>query len=144
MFGRGSLVVIAASLVVASVSLGYRAPQLIALIRPAAPVPVAPTWSATERAIQQMQQRVSNNPADPTAYAAYANLGSLYLQKARETGDPAYYASAEQALRKSLELDAGNPLAAVTMGGLHLARHEFTAALEWGNKAVALAPYAHV
>ncbi|HET7772125.1 MAG TPA: tetratricopeptide repeat protein, partial [Chloroflexota bacterium] len=117
---------------------------LMTLVRPGPAAPVAPTWTVTNTAIEQMQKRISANPADPVAYAAYANLGSLYLQKARETGDPSFYASAEQALRKSLELDGSNPLAAVTMGGLQLARHEFVAALEWGDKAVALAPYAHV
>ncbi|HET7771325.1 MAG TPA: hypothetical protein VFN74_21320, partial [Chloroflexota bacterium] len=125
MFGRGSLVVLAVALAVAGIALGVRAPQLMTMVRPGPAAPVAPTWTATNTAIEQMQKRIASTAEDPVAYAAYANLGSLYLQKARETGDPAFYASAEQALRKSLELDASNPLAAVTMGGLHLARHEF-------------------
>ena len=138
--GRGSLIVLLASLTLIGVSLGTRVPQLLT----PAPSPAGPTWVVTDNAIKQMHERVTINPTDPVAYAAYANLGSLYLQKARETGDPSFYTSAEQSLRKSLELDAQNPLAAVAMGGLHLARHDFSAALEWGERAVAMAPYSHI
>ena len=36
----------------------------------------------------------------------YAALGDAYLQKARETFDPSYYARAESALREALRRDA--------------------------------------
>jgi tetratricopeptide (TPR) repeat protein len=91
-----------------------------------------------------MQDRIAGNPSDPLAYAAYAQLGSLYLQKARETGDPSYYSRAEQALTRSLALSPDNALAAVGMGGLSLSRHEFGEALAWGETARAAAPFSHV
>lgn len=117
-----------------------------------APVPSAPfaavktpAWgAATDGAIQQMQDRLRRNPSDPLAYAAYAQLGSLYLQKVRQTGDPSYYARAETAFERSLALVPDNALAAAGMGGLHLARHDFAAALCWSELAREHAPTSHV
>ena len=42
--------------------------------------------------VSRLQARLQRQPDDPPAYA---QLASLYLQKARETGDPAYYGKAE-------------------------------------------------
>jgi tetratricopeptide (TPR) repeat protein len=124
------------ALALRSVGLGHLVPvpeQPFAAVKP-------PAWATTDLAVQQMQQRLTNNPSDPTAYAAYAQLGSLYLQKVRETGDPSYYVKAEGALQKSLELAPNNVLAVVGMGGLSLARHAFDEALEWGERARQVAP----
>jgi tetratricopeptide (TPR) repeat protein len=67
-------------------------------------------------------------------------LGQVYLQKARETGDPSYYPKAEalfhQALAAGEETDA-----LVGLGTLALARHQFTAALQWGERARDGNPY---
>ncbi|HEU5316648.1 MAG TPA: tetratricopeptide repeat protein, partial [Chloroflexota bacterium] len=95
-----------------------------------------------DTALRQIQERLTNNPADPLAYAVHAQLGSLYLQKVRETGDPSYYARAEAALQQSLALGPDNALAAAGMGALSLARHDFDAGLHWGETARRQAPWA--
>jgi tetratricopeptide (TPR) repeat protein len=101
----------------------------------------APAESATDAAVRQMQDRLGANPADPMRDAAYAQLGTLYLQKARETGDPTYYVKAEEALQRSLTLAPANAAAVLGMGWLHLARHQFADALEWGERARTLSPF---
>jgi tetratricopeptide (TPR) repeat protein len=66
---------------------------------------------------------------------AYAALGTTFLQRARETGDPGYYPRAEQVLGRALELDPDNVEALTGMGTLALGRHDFRAALRWGERA---------
>ena len=68
-------------------------------------------------------------------------LGQAYLQKARETGDPGYYPKAETLFQQALAGDGDDVEAMVGLGTLALARHEFAAALDWGEQARALAPY---
>jgi tetratricopeptide (TPR) repeat protein len=75
---------------------------------------------------------------------AYATVGALYLQKARESADPGHYARAEQAFQRAL---AGNPDDAAALSGLGslaLARHQFGQALDWGVRAQARAPYSAI
>jgi tetratricopeptide (TPR) repeat protein len=168
--GRPSLTIFLASLAIVGISLGTRFPQAVGtldrLVRRAggpqafvfakvglghlAPVPsqpyaavAPPSWgAATDTALRQMQERLANNVADPLAYAIHAQLGSLYLQKVRETGDPSYYPRAEAALRQSLALDPDNALAAAGMGSLALARHDFAEGLRWAQVARRQAPWA--
>src|SRR5829696_6652215 len=47
----------------------------------------SPAWSTTDAMVSRLQARLQKQPEDAPAYA---QLASLYLQKARETGDPAY------------------------------------------------------
>lgn len=111
---------------------------------PAAPFATvkSPTWSTTDKTLTQLQDSLKVKPEDA---GTYAQLASLYMQKARETGDPTYYAKAEGAVNKSLELEpAANVLATVVMGGLHMARHDFESALVWGEKAREMAPRSYV
>jgi tetratricopeptide (TPR) repeat protein len=68
-------------------------------------------------------------------------LGQAYLQKARETGDPGYYPKAETLFQQALVGDGDDVDAMVGLGTLALARHEFATALDWGERARALAPY---
>lgn len=98
----------------------------------------SPAWSNTDKTLTQLQDGLKAKPNDA---GTYAQLGSLYMQKARETGDPSYYTKAEGAVKKALELmPENNVLGAVVMGGLHMARHDFEAALTWGEKAREMAP----
>ncbi|MFJ4920299.1 tetratricopeptide repeat protein [Streptomyces sp. NPDC088725] len=77
----------------------------------------------------------------PQNASAWAQLGMAYVQQGRVTADPATYAKAEAALRRSLkELPDDNYQAQVGMGALAAARHEFTAALAWGREAAAANP----
>lgn len=68
-------------------------------------------------------------------------LGQAYLQKARETGDPGYYPKAETLFQQALASDGDDVAALVGLGTLALARHEFAAALDWGERAHDLNPY---
>ena len=92
-----------------------------------------------EQTIANLQQRLRTLPSD---WRSYASLGLAYVSEARVTADPSFYPKAEGVLERSLELNArDNYQALVGMGALALARHDFAAALEWGEKARAVNPY---
>jgi tetratricopeptide (TPR) repeat protein len=103
---------------------------------PAAGTGFADTRSADRRiaALQAVVKRGSDRPGP------YAALGDAYLQKARETFDPSYYARAETALRAALARDPRDPTALTAMGTLANARHDFAAGLRFGKRARAAAP----
>ena len=106
----------------------------------------APLWSAelrrlgltseTDKQIQTLQDHVKKAPGD---YAGYDGLGSAFFQKARETGDIAYYDLAEQTLKKALALApqdfrAADPL--VHMALVYMGEHRFSDALAYAQKAI--------
>lgn len=64
-----------------------------------------------------------------------AQLGLLWLQWVRETGDVSGYLSAETAFTTALDHDPQQIDALVGMGTLALARHDFVDALAWADKA---------
>jgi len=97
------------------------------------PVPVVAQQNEMHRVVHQLQQRLHRLPDDT---ASWARLGASYVELARVTADPAYYAKAEGALKNAG--DTG--LAAVGMGTLANARHDFHAARDWAKKAVAALP----
>ena len=102
----------------------------------AAPITVA--TAGLDRSIQQAQDRLTQYPNDD---ATWARLGSSYVEQARITADPSYYAKAQGALEKSLQLrPEGNGAALIGMGALANARHEFAAAKDWAIRAQALLP----
>jgi len=82
--------------------------------------------------VKQLQDQIKQNP---NYSMTYTRLGAAYLQKARETGDPNYYAKAETALSRALELKPDDFLAMTQRGSLSLSRHQFAEALEWAKKA---------
>jgi tetratricopeptide (TPR) repeat protein len=90
-----------------------------------------------QRAIDDAQSRLLRAPDDPLAMAS---LASAYLQRARETGDPTYYSKADALLDTALAARPTSVDAVIAAGSLALSRHDFPAALEWGRRAVALAP----
>ena len=92
----------------------------------------------TDKTIGSLEARLASRPSD---VRTYSTLGGAYLQKARETSDPSYYKLAEQAMDRALAQDPQNIDALVGMGSLALARHQFREALQWGERARALAPY---
>jgi tetratricopeptide (TPR) repeat protein len=92
--------------------------------------------SETDKQILAMQDRVKKAPGD---YAGYDGLGSVFFQKARETGDIAYYDFAEQTLKKALDLApqdfrAADPL--VHMALVYMGEHRFSDALAFAQKAI--------
>jgi tetratricopeptide (TPR) repeat protein len=91
------------------------------------------------RTIASLQERLRQDPSDAESWAG---LGFAYVQQARVTADPTYYPKAEGALRRSLALQPhGNTDAYAGMGSLAAARHDFSAALAWGERARAVNPY---
>jgi tetratricopeptide (TPR) repeat protein len=87
----------------------------------------APKVSPAEQSIAVAKQEIQKKPAQ---YAGYNHLAIALSRRARETSDVAYYAQAEDVLKKSLELAPGNLEAEKIHVWLLLGRHEFPAALE--------------
>ncbi|WP_245778041.1 tetratricopeptide repeat protein [Lentzea xinjiangensis] len=85
------------------------------------------------RVVHQLQQRLHAVPQDQDSWA---QLGASYVELARVTADPSYYAKAEGALKNAG--DTG--LAAIGMGTLANARHDFHAARDWARKAITALP----
>lgn len=90
-------------------------------------------------AIAAAQQRLTDVPGD---WQTWAELGATYVEQARVTADPSYYAKAEGALNRSMELrpDA-NDAALAGLGALANARHDFAAAEQLADRALATNPY---
>jgi tetratricopeptide (TPR) repeat protein len=74
-------------------------------------------------------------PATPDANER-ALQADRYVQKAAATGDPSYYARAEDALRSAPR----NAAVLTALGTLSLARHDFRAGLDYGRAAHQVAP----
>ncbi|MBT2529357.1 tetratricopeptide repeat protein [Streptomyces sp. ISL-99] len=89
--------------------------------------------------ITALQERLRRTPKDPVTLGT---LGLNYVQQVKTTGDPTYYPKAEEVLERSLALDtADNYTAMGGMAALEAARHNFTRALDWSKRAIALNPY---
>ncbi|HEX9820718.1 MAG TPA: tetratricopeptide repeat protein [Methylomirabilota bacterium] len=94
----------------------------------------------TDHLIRFYQARVARDPDD---FLGYSKLGIAYVQKARDTGDVAYYDLADKALRRSLALVPRGPAAGAATAWLavvELARHQFRDALATAERAIALGP----
>jgi tetratricopeptide (TPR) repeat protein len=88
--------------------------------------------------IADLQIRVRSLPTDWRSFAA---LGQAYVQQARITADPSYYPKAEGVLKRSLALNGSGNFDALTgMAALSAARHDFSRALDWGERAKAVNP----
>ncbi len=96
-----------------------------------------PTSLDTEGRIAELQAAVRAEPGDAASYAA---LGDAYYQRARETGDPAYYTRADGSFAAALERDPANVTAIAGQATLALARHQFSRGLELARRARELAP----
>ena len=78
----------------------------------------------------------------PDDAASWARLGAAYVEQARITADPSFYAKAQGALEKSLRvMPFDNVPAMIGMGQLANARHDFAAAQRWGEQAKTLSPW---
>jgi tetratricopeptide (TPR) repeat protein len=108
--------------------------------RPGAAVPSpspAPAPSPTVGEIADLRTRVAANPNDA---GALRDLGLALLQRVRETADAGLYGQASLALERAKELDPGDPLVLVGIGGLQLGRHDFADALQTGRTVLAKLP----
>lgn len=91
-----------------------------------------------ERDIALYEKRATE---DPASAADRAQLAGLYLQRARDTGDPAYFLRAEDAARRALALRTDrNGKAYLVLASSLLARHEFAQAYDVAREMVTLAP----
>jgi len=93
--------------------------------------------SGTDERIAALQNEVKESPDD---YARYDYLGAAYFQKARETGDLAYYELAEKTLNRSVALMPKNsstvdPL--VDLALVYMGEHRFADALTYTQNAIA-------
>lgn len=96
----------------------------------------------TDKLINALQVQIKKSPED---FSTYDRLGTAYLQKARETGDLAYYELAEKTLTHSLELVSAvpsqNPKAVdplVHMALVYMGEHRFSEALAASQKAAGM------
>ncbi|GII91821.1 tetratricopeptide repeat protein [Sinosporangium siamense] len=87
--------------------------------------------------IAEAEARRRARPGDPAASAA---LGSLYVEKAQLSADPAAVRRAGEVLAESLRLAPGGNLDAyVGRARLAVVTHDFAGARDWALKATALA-----
>jgi tetratricopeptide (TPR) repeat protein len=103
------------------------------------PAALVTTTAPSERAIEQLQQRLRQVPGD---WNAANGLGLAYVQQARVTADPSYYPKAEAVLGSSLRTHPkDNAGAYVGLAALAAARHDFVGALRDGKRAERIDPY---
>jgi len=91
----------------------------------------------TASTVLRLQTALRVNPDDVRSWAL---LGLVYQQRARETGDPAYYTKSEGALRRALALERENATAISGLASLALSRHRFREALVLARRAQGLSP----
>ena len=92
--------------------------------------------SETDQQIRTLQGHLKQAPGD---FAEYDRLGFAFFQKARETGDIAYYDLAEQTLDKALALTPRDFRAAdslLHMALVYMGEHRFSDALRYAQKAI--------
>jgi tetratricopeptide (TPR) repeat protein len=115
---------------------------VLALVNRSPSVPgradVSGSSSSSARArVDSLQQAIK---AEPGNTEAYAELGDAYLQRARETADPSYYARARRAFDAALRRDPRSVTATIGAGTLANLRHDFRWGLRLGRRARRLAP----
>lgn len=89
--------------------------------------------------VSSLQVRLRRLPHDDASWAA---LGLAYVEQARVTGNPTFYAQAERAVERSLEVRPDDNAAALAASAaLDAARHHFDAALASATRALAVDPY---
>lgn len=93
--------------------------------------------SHTDQVIFSYQDVVREDPSNSDAAVI---LGEAFLQKARESGDPAYYGKAEALFDGVLTREPRHLVALVGKGSLLLAQHRFAEALAVGEQARAVHP----
>ena len=96
-------------------------------------LPASAQRMATDNHITYYQRLLQRNPLNPRAYYG---LGDALIRKARETGDPSYFNRAEEALKKSLEINPDNAGAMRHLAYVFYSRHEFEPAAVHAGKAI--------
>ena len=86
----------------------------------------------TSQLVAQLQDQLRS---EPNNVKGLDSLGLAYQQRARETGDPAYYTKSSGVLRRALSLAPRDLLATSGLGSLALSQHRFRKALVLGRRA---------
>jgi tetratricopeptide (TPR) repeat protein len=93
--------------------------------------------SNTATYVLQLQDALRSQPSNVQGLGL---LGLAYQQRARETGDPAYYTKSAGVLGRALRLSPHDLVATGALGSLALSRHRFRDALALGRRARNLSP----
>ncbi|WP_246260285.1 tetratricopeptide repeat protein [Streptomyces typhae] len=91
-----------------------------------------------DRGVTVLRDRVRESPRD---FRSWAALGSAYVEQARTHADPTRYAEADRALGRALRLRPGYDGALAGRAALAAARHDFTGALRYADRALAANAY---
>lgn len=136
---RGSIILWLAALVAAGLSLAAALGGLVLGGGTGTPLASAAEESmAREQRIAFFEARAA---ADPIDFISLNYLAAEYLQRARETGDVADYARAEQAAVRSLAIIPVDNYGGLTLlASVRLVQHDFAAAEDLANRALALKP----
>ena len=95
--------------------------------------------AAPPGSVEALQARLARLPGD---HPGWATLGLRYVDLARTTADPSYYAKAQGAFDRSLEVQPEeNADALAGIASLQAAQHDFGAAVETAREAVAVNAY---
>jgi tetratricopeptide (TPR) repeat protein len=101
--------------------------------------PAAAARDRLSREIAELQDRLGRAPDD---HQAWASLGLSYVQQAKIKGDPSYYPKAAAALDRSLAINStDNYTAMAGQSALKAGEHDFTAALTWAQRGLAINAY---
>jgi tetratricopeptide (TPR) repeat protein len=92
---------------------------------------------STEAFVVKLQAHLRAVPDDARGLDL---LGLAYQQRARETGDPAWYTKSDGVLREALRLAPNDLIATSGLGSLALSRHRFAEALVLGERGRRLSP----
>ena len=104
----------------------------------AAPVAGIGNADGVSAIISSLQTRLRRVPTD---WQSLAGLGSAYVEQARLTGNPSFYAKAQESFDRSLAIEAKQNFAALHgLSSLAAARHDFGTALTWADKGLAINP----
>jgi tetratricopeptide (TPR) repeat protein len=101
------------------------------------PGPAASAGATLEDQVAALEGAVAADPEDAASWRA---LGSAYVRRATEVGDPSFYELAERSLQRAESLAPGDPGLLVVRGTLALALHQFDEALRLGTAATSALP----
>lgn len=100
---------------------------------------VAGAINTPEEAVTALEEQVRRVPGD---HRAWADLGLAYVDLAGTTFEQDLYAQADAAIERSLEIQPQANVAALANGAaISASHHDFVAALEQADAALAVAPY---
>ena len=103
------------------------------------PVVVLGADASAAQAVAGLEAQVRRVPGD---HRAWADLGLAYFEQAGVTFDQDLYAKADAAIERSLEIRPQDNVAALANGAaISASHHDFVAALEQADDALAIAPY---